>query len=48
MVKTAIAANSLPAKAINIEALFDLVLTFLSILETVARIFGIDFRFGAE
>jgi len=36
-------ALNTPAKAFEIQALFDILLQFLNLIEAIGRIFGIDF-----
>ena len=46
MVNARVNAKRLPAKAANLEMIFDLILQVLNIIEAIGRIFGISFNIG--
>lgn len=43
MVDAPMVVKNLPAKAINVQSLLDIILQVLSIIDAIGRIFGIDF-----
>lgn len=48
MVKATTNIKTLPAKAINIESLLDIILQILNVISAFTSLFGIDLSFGGN